>query len=118
MPTYGWKCDEHGPWDVCVPIADRDNPQPCPSCGVHGTKQLSAPNIDRVASGAWNQQSYNPGLGCWTKSWKHGREIAKARGMEEVGDEPADKLLKAADKKREETRQERWAEADRVKLYE
>ncbi len=116
MPTYDWACSKHI-WEVVCPMADRDNPSSCPKCGEPGTKQLSAPNIDKVAASSWNQASYNPGLGCWTNSWKHGRQIAKARGLEEVGNDSADKIHKDAEKAREDIREQRWKDADRVMKY-
>lgn len=117
MPVYVWKCAEHGNWDVQMRVADMDLVQACPTCGSHGTRQLTAPNIDKTAAGSWNQQSYNHGLGCWTKSQKHAEQIAKSRGLEPVGNEPPDNLHKAAEKTQQEIRDKRWAEADRVKLY-
>lgn len=111
MPTYEWKCETHGNWDVSVRIAERDDPQPCPTCGTHGVKQLSAPNIDKSAAGGWNSQSYNPGLGCWTKNSKHASQIAKSRGLVEVGNEPVENIQKAQDKARAETAEKRWQEA-------
>lgn len=115
MPTYEWACDQHY-WEVFCKIAEMDDPQTCPKCGKPGVRQLSAPNVDRTSAGSWNQQSFNPGLGCWTKSWKHGREIAKARGLEEVGDEPPENLHKKYEKQRAETRKARWAD-DRELVY-
>lgn len=115
-PTYEWTCSDHN-WDVMVPIANSEDPQSCPTCNKPGRRVITAPHIDRVAAGAWNQASYNPALGCWTKSWKHGREIAKARGLEEVGNTPVETLHKEAEKKNRDNRQRRWDEADRVKVY-
>jgi putative FmdB family regulatory protein len=119
MPTYGWKCAACGhEWDVHTTIARRDEPEKCSKCPGDGARTLSAPNIDKVAASSWNQQSYNPGLGCWTKSWKHGREIAKARGLEEVGDEATDKIHSRYEARREDIREERWRSADRDMVYE
>lgn len=115
MPSYSWACDAHY-WIVSSTVAARDEPSSCPKCGAVGTRQIDLPNIDKVAAGSWNQQAYNPGLGCWTKSWKHGREIAKSRGLEEVGDEPADKLYEKHERQRQETRAKRWAD-DRELVY-
>lgn len=116
MPSFTWACDEHH-WIVLSSIAGRDEPQACPKCGKAGARQIDAPFIDKTAAGGWNQQSYNPGLGCWTKSVKDGERIAKARGLEPVGTEPVENLHKHFDKQREETREQRWRDADRVMLY-
>lgn len=113
MPTYDWACDVHGQWSVSTRIAERDEPQACPTCGQVGLRQLTVPNIDKTAAGGWNAQSYNPGLGCWTKDQKHARQIAKSRGLEEVGTEPVENLQKAAERRQAEIREARWQEATR-----
>lgn len=118
MPTYPHRCVSCSrEWDVQCRVADRDEPQRCPACDAVGDRQLTVPQIDKVAAGSWNQASYNPALGCWTDSWKHGRQIAKSRGMVEVGDEPPEKIHARAEKQREETREQRWKDADRVMKY-
>lgn len=118
MPTYGWRCKECGhEWDVFTTIAHRDDPETCSQCPGAGERTLSAPSIDKTAAGGWNQQSYNPGLGCWTKSTKHAEQIAKSRGLEPVGNEPAENLHRAAEKQQAATREQRWRDADRVLLY-
>ena len=118
MPTYEWECADHGRWDVQMRIAERDLVQACPTCGNHGKRTITAPNIDRTAAAGWNQQSYNPGLGCWTKSHKDAERIAKSRGLEPVGNESPETIHKVAEKTQKENRDKRWAEADRVKVYE
>ncbi len=118
MPTYEFKCSTcEKPFDIVCRVAERDDAYSCPDCGASGVRQLSMPAIDKSAAGDWNNVSYNPGLGTWTKSWKHGREIAKSRGLEEVGNEPLDKLHKKAEDRKVEIREERWREADRDKVY-
>ena len=114
MPTYAWKCTDPGcgsHWDVVSTVADRDSPSPCPACSASGARQITIPNIDKTAAGGWNQQSFNPGLGCWTKNQKHASQIAKERGLIEVGNEPPENMIKAAERQREETRQARWDDA-------
>ena len=116
MPSYTWACQEHH-WIVMTSIATRDEPSQCPKCGAAGKRQFDAPHIDKTAAGGWNQQSFNPGLGCWTKSTRHGEQIAKSRGLEPVGNEPVENLHKHYDQKREETSAKRWRDADRDMVY-
>jgi putative FmdB family regulatory protein len=33
MPRYNYLCEDCGPFDEIVPLADFANPQPCPNCG-------------------------------------------------------------------------------------
>ena len=117
MPTYMWTCDPcERDWDVVCRIAERDEPSPCPKCQATG-KRVEILRTNFTGASDWNVQGFNPGLGCYTKSTKHAREIAKRRGMEEVGSEKLETIHKHFDKQREETRAERWREADREKLY-
>ncbi len=117
MPNYSWICEKHH-WLVASSIAGRDEPQTCPKCATPGTRApwMDAPNIDKTAAGSWNQQSYNPGLGCWTKSTQHAEQIAKSRGLEPIGNEPPEKIQKHFDQQRKETRDARWND-DRELLY-
>ena len=117
MPTYVYFDGQHE-WDVIKRIAEIDNPEQCPECGLEGRRLLQAPMLDRSAASDWNEQTWHPALGCYTKSNAHARKIAKSRGLEEVGTEKPEAIHKAFEKQREETREKRWAEADRVKVYE
>ena len=116
MPTYDWSDGTHR-WVVVSTIADRDEPSNCPKCQAPGTRMISLPAPVSVTAGDWNRGSYNPGLGCYTRSWKHGRQIAKERGLEEVGDTDPNALYKADEKSREDKRAARWAD-DRELVYE
>lgn len=117
MPTYVYFDGEHE-WDVVKRIAEIDNPEACPECGKEGRRQLQAPMLDRTAAGDWNTQTLHPALGCYTRSNKHARQIAKARGLEEVGNESPEKIHKHFETQQSETRQRRWDEALKEKVYE
>jgi hypothetical protein len=118
MPTYSWIDEEHH-WLVFTSISTRNDPQACPKCGKDGTRApwMDAHNVDKEAAGSWNQQSFNPGLGCWTNSTKHAEQIAASRGLEPIGNEPPENLHKMAEKTKAETREQRWRDADRQMLY-
>lgn len=117
MPLYPYECDQGHRWEVAKPLAQIDAEERCQLCGEVGGRKIALVRIDREAAGGWNQQSWTPALGQWTKSTKEARRIAKSRGMEEVGTEPVDNLHKAAEKRQAEIREERWKDADRDKLY-
>ena len=116
-PTYDWGCPNGHAYVVVSTIAGRDEPTTCPKCQAPGERGISLPAPVSVTAGDWNRGSWNPGLGCYTKSWKHGRQIAKSRGLEEVGDSNPDTLYKANEQAREEKRAARWAD-DRELVYE
>lgn len=117
MPTYEYACKPCGHrFDVIKPMARYDWPEACAKCGLEAERLISATSIDSTA-GDWNRIEFNPALGQWTKGWGQARKIAKARGMEEVGNEPVENLHKAAERQRVETREKRWRDADRNMLY-
>lgn len=117
MPTYEYKCPAGHRFDVIKRIAELDREEACGDCQQVATRQLVRTHV-HASAGDWNRQEFNPGLGCYTKSTKHARDIAKRRGLEEVGTEKPETIHAHFDKQREETRAERWREADREKLYE
>ena len=47
------------------------------------------------------------------KNSKHRKDEARARGLEEVGNEPVEKIHKHFERVREEKREQAWAEVDR-----
>jgi putative FmdB family regulatory protein len=115
VPTYEYRCREGHEFEVTKRIADIDRPESC-QCGAEGERFISRTHVHGSA-GDWNRVEYSPALGQWTKSWKEARQIAKARGMEEVGNEKVETVHKHFDKVREEKREKLWKDAERVKLY-
>ena len=51
---------------------------------------------------------FNPGLGCVTKSARHRKEIAKQKGLVEIGTESTDTIHKETVVKREKEREKEW----------
>jgi hypothetical protein len=96
-------------------MASRNDPQSCPSCGSSGERQVTAAYFNGASD--WNTQSWNPGLGCYTKSHKEAEKIAKSRGLEPIGNENPDNIHKHYEKQREETKERRWQEAAKVGLF-
>ena len=118
MPIYDYHHESCGlRWEVAKPMRESDTPEPCPKCGETGTKLPSLCAIDKTAAGGWNNQQFHPGLGCYTRSDQHARKIAKSRGLEEVGNEPPEKIHAAMERAKAETSAQRWADADREKQY-
>jgi len=54
MPFYDYECGECGPFTANRPMAEFDQPNPCPACGAVARRVLlTAPRIGgRQASGA------------------------------------------------------------------
>ncbi len=102
-------------WDVTKSMSAIDEPETCPDCQNAGMRRISRTHF--YGAGDWNNQQWNPGLGCYTKSNGHARQIAKNRGLEEVGNEKVETIHKTFEKQRDDTRERRWQEADREKVY-
>lgn len=117
MPTYPHNCSCGNSFDVVKTIAERDSPELCPKCNSVATRERVVRTIVHSSAGDWNRVEFNPGLGCWTKSNKHAAEIAKSKGLEPVGTEKPETIHKHFEKQREDTRKQRWVEADREKVY-
>lgn len=117
MPTYAYFCP---PCDYCYdvvkPMAESHSVEHCPKCQAEAVKGVSPFAVDKLClttgSGV-STETWNPGLGCYTKSIRHGEQIAKERGLEPVGSEPVEKIHKHYDKAREEKNKRAWAETDK-----
>ena len=118
MPIYAYRCPCATEWDVAKPMAELDRAEACPKCGAvngAGSRLIQRANIS--GAGDWNTQCFHPALGQVVRNNAHARQIAKSRGMIEVGNEAPEKIHKACEQQRADTREQRWKEADRVKLY-
>lgn len=88
MPIYEFECAEHGAFELTRSIARMREPAPCPECGEHGKRLLSAPNlatgsvIARRAAAVHERSQHAPRI--------VQREAPKAR------DEPARRTLHAS----------------------
>ncbi len=87
----------------------------CAKCHTLGDRQIQRANFTQAND--WNTQTFNPALGCYTRNTRHARQIAKSRGMEEVGTESPEKIHKHYEKQQEATRAARWDDAMKDKVY-
>jgi hypothetical protein len=79
-------------------------------CGSYSVRKF-VPSRIYLNNTAVEHPEFNHGLGCVTKNNRHASQIAKDRGMIEVGNENMSKHRKEAAKEREKTRQKGWEEA-------
>lgn len=84
--------------DVIKRHTDIDNTETCPKCDTI-MKRLIAGGSCFIGEKVEDAE-YNPGLGCVTKNKKHRDEIAKSRGLYEVGNEDMGKLSDKMDTER------------------
>lgn len=111
MPTYDYDCKDHGAYDVIRSIKEYKPDDPCPKCGVVGSRVFSS-KVHFIGASVQNAE-YNPGLGCVTKNKKDREEIAKKMGLEEVGSEKTSTLKKMArETKEREQNKSRLSDSD------
>lgn len=98
MPTYEYQCrDCSVSFDVIKAISQLDEIESCTHCLSQSTYRTISRTHFYGASD-WDTAGYNPGLGMYVKSNKHARAVAQARGLTEVGTEPAEKILARQDR--------------------
>ncbi len=115
MPTYPYRCPAcSDKFEVTKAIKAIDDPETC-KCGAFAVRYIGRTNFTGASD--WNNQTFNPALGCYTKSTAEARKLAKSRGMVEVGTEPVEKIHASFDRQQADTRAQRWADADREKVY-
>ena len=56
MPTYDYECPDCGPFNEVRPMAEFDQPQPCPDCNQAAPRLLTAPALGAGSQ----QQTMNP----------------------------------------------------------
>lgn len=110
---YRCACGEH--WDVFKPLAEIDRLEACPRCGNLDSERYIA-RTHVFGAGDWDRAEWNPGLGIVTRNARHRRDEAKARGLEEIGNEPVESMHDHFEKAREKKYNDTWDD-DRVKLY-
>jgi len=83
MPYYDYQCIkcEHE-IEVIKSISEYDSREDCPKCNSEMQRLIKAGYFlnEKV-----EEATYNPGLGCVVKNRKHRNELAKQRGLIEVG---------------------------------
>jgi putative FmdB family regulatory protein len=99
-------------FDVIKRAADYDCEERCTRCDAVATRQFVPQRIHLFGT-AVESPEYNPGLGCIVNNKQHRKEIAKSKGLIELGSESADNIHKHYDKAREEKHEAAWEEASK-----
>jgi putative FmdB family regulatory protein len=103
---YCEKCDQN--FEIIKSIKEYNGKEHCPTCQNLGQRIFSC-GIEFLGSKIEDAE-YNYGLGCITKSKRHREEIAKRKGMIELGNECPDKAHNYFEKSRNEKRKREWDE--------
>lgn len=110
MPTYDFscaKCDED--FDIVQSIKMYSGKAPCPTCGNTSSTRIIRPGVHFIGASVESAE-YNPGLGQIVKNSKHRAEIAKRKGLVEIGNENTEKIHKHFDNQRAEKVKKSWDE--------
>lgn len=99
-------------FDVFKSHKDMERNETCESCGEFAERKF-IPSRVHFTKTSVEHAEYNPGLGCVTKGSKDRAEIAKRKGLIEVGNENPDKIEKEFAKDRESARERSWADVDK-----
>jgi putative FmdB family regulatory protein len=91
-------------FDVVKSVKEIDNQENCEKCGSVCERIIRFRGYF-LGEKDWDKAEYNPGLGCVTKNAKHRKQIAKERGLEEIGTTKIDDFKEQSDKRLEENRQ-------------
>ena len=108
---YPYICSVCGnEFEVIKSVKDIDEPEFCAVCENPGIRTIS-PLVSFRGISDWNfEPEYDPAFGTMIKSPAHRRKLAKAKGWEEVGTEPVDKIHKAADETKNQLLEDSWSD--------
>lgn len=110
---YEYRCGKcRDAFDVIKSVAEMEREERCPHCQVPAVRAF-APRAVYFNGAKVEHPEYNPGLGCIVRNSSHRKEIAKQRGLEEVGSEPVENIHKKFEQDRAERVERAWTEADR-----
>jgi hypothetical protein len=100
MPKYPYTCaacDCANNWLVYKPMASMDVSEKCPKCGRIGERTIGRTSFYGATV---EDAEFNPALGCVTYGPKHREEVAKRKGLVEIGNESVDSIHADADNNR------------------
>lgn len=107
MPIYDFncvKCDAE--FEVVQRITEYNGRAKCPTC-KNISKERILKGIHFIGA-AVESPEYNPALGQVVKNSKHRKDLAKEKGLIEIGNEPTEKIHKKFEADREAKRKKRW----------
>jgi putative FmdB family regulatory protein len=110
MPTYPYKCEKcEIKENVVKYMSESDRSEACPQCNNPMERDYSNMRLNFIGTKVESAE-YNPGLGVVTKNAKDRAEIAKRKGVTEIGNDykSADHISAEFAKAREEKLKKTW----------
>lgn len=109
--TYVYHCRKCGQsFDVIKSVRDMEVSENCIYCGEFADRQFVPSKIHLMHTKVEHPE-YNPGLGCIVRNKDHRAQIAKERGLIEVGNESSENWGKKLAKEKEEKQEKAYEEA-------
>lgn len=110
--TYEYECTKCAKrFDVIKSVKDIDVNEFCPNCEAPAERKFSF-RVHIIGAAVQNAE-YNPALGCVVKNKAHREEIAKRKGLVEIGNDfkSPDDIHKKFDQDRAEKKNKAWEDA-------
>ena len=110
MVTYEWRCNKcEVEFETMQSIKDYDGQTSCPTCGEVTKDRILSANIHFIGTSVESAE-YNPAFGQVVKSKRHRDELAKQKGLIEIGNEKPESIHKKFEQDRAEKRRKTWDE--------
>lgn len=112
MPTYPYECPAcQFEFEVVKPVADIDQQETCLKCGAVSNRYIGRTHF--YGASDWKGAEFDPSLGCVVRSNKHRRELAKRRGMVEIGNEKPETIHREMESSRAHREEMSWRQVDK-----
>ena len=104
---YDYECEKcENLFEIESSMKDYSPPYNCPTCGNVGLRKFTCKT--EFYGAKIEDAEFNHGLGCITKSKKHRDELAKSRGLIEIGTECPNKIYDSYEKQRSDKIKKTW----------
>lgn len=116
MPTYPYHCVKCGQdTDIIKSMNESGRDEQCPICELQLERVWTVPYLTGTSV---EDAEFNHALGVVTKNKKDRAEIAKQKGLVEVGNDygTPERMQVKFDKSREESMEQRWKDVDKEVL--
>jgi predicted nucleic acid-binding Zn ribbon protein len=122
MPTFEFRCTPcNQTFEEVQPMArqkrltidqlrrEKKRTAKCPACGIVSSERIFSSSVYFVGAQVENAE-YNPALGQVVKNSRHRKDLAKEKGLIEIGNEPPEKIHKKFESDRADKLKKSWEE--------
>ena len=108
MAIYEWRCQKCDiQFETVQSIKEYNGKTSCVTCGNETSERILSADVYFIGAKVESAE-YNPAFGQVVKNKRHREELAKARGLIEIGNEKPDKIHKKFESDRIEKRKKEW----------